>query len=111
VRELVGHGLGTEMHEEPQMTNYGRRGRGKKFVNNMVVAIEPMINMGTRKVKTLKDGWTVVTRDGQPSVHFEHDVALIDGQPEILSTFKYVHEALGIVDNREDEFRRQVLVI
>ena len=105
VRELVGHGLGREMHEDPQMPNYGKRGRGKKFVNGMVVAIEPMINMGTHKVKQLKDGWTVVTRDGLPSVHFEHDIALNDGKPEILSTFKYVHEALGIVDNREDEFR------
>ena len=111
VRELVGHGLGREMHEDPQMPNYGRRGRGKKFVNGMVVAIEPMINMGTHKVKQLKDGWTVVTRDGLPSVHFEHDIALIDGKPEILSTFKYVHEALGIVDDREDEFRQEVFVI
>ena len=111
VRELVGHGLGRKMHEDPEMPNYGRRGRGKKFVNGMVVAIEPMINGGTHRVKQLKDGWTIVTRDGKPSVHFEHDVALVDGQPEILSTFKYVHEALGITDNTEDEFRKELLTI
>ena len=111
VRELVGHGLGRKMHEDPEMPNYGRRGRGKKFLEGMVVAIEPMINGGTHRVKQLKDGWTIVTRDGQPSVHFEHDVALVNGRPEILSTFKYIHEALGIEDNREDEFRGELLVI
>lgn len=111
VRELVGHGLGQKMHEDPEMPNYGRRGRGKKFIEGMVVAIEPMINLGTHKVKQLKDGWTIVTQDGKPSVHFEHDIAIVDGKPEILSTFKYVHEALGIEDNREDEFRQNALLI
>ncbi len=111
VRELVGHGLGRKMHEDPEMPNYGRRGRGKKFIEGMVVAIEPMINMGTHKVKQLKDGWTIVTQDGKPSVHFEHDVAIIDGQPEILSTFAYVHEALGITSDEEDEFRKNALVL
>lgn len=111
VRELVGHGIGRKMHEDPEMPNYGRRGRGKKFIEGMVVAIEPMINMGTHKVKQLKDGWTIVTQDGKPSVHFEHDIAIVDGKPEILSSFKYVHEALGIVDNREDDFRAEALVI
>ena len=111
VRELVGHGLGRKMHEDPEMPNYGKRGRGKKFIEGMVVAIEPMINGGTHKVKQLKDGWTIVTQDGKPSVHFEHDVALVDGKPEILSTFGYVHEALGIVSNAEDEFRGKALVL
>lgn len=111
VRELVGHGLGRKMHEDPEMPNYGRRGRGKKFINGMVVAIEPMINGGIHRVKQLKDGWTIVTRDGKPSVHFEHDVALVEGQPEILSTFKYVHDALGIEDNTEDEFRKELLTV
>ncbi len=111
VRELVGHGLGKKMHEDPEMPNYGKRGRGKKFINGMVVAIEPMINGGTYKVKQLKDGWTIVTLDGKPSVHFEHDVALIDGKPEILSTFGYVHEALGIKSDAEEEFRREALVL
>ena len=109
VRELVGHGLGKKMHEDPEMPNYGKRGRGKKFVEGMVVAIEPMINMGTHKVKQLKDGWTIVTQDGKPSAHFEHDVAIIDGKPEILSTFAYIYEALGITSNEEDEFRQQQL--
>jgi methionyl aminopeptidase len=111
VRELVGHGLGTKMHEDPEMPNYGKRGRGKLFIENMVVAIEPMINMGTRNIKQHKDGWTITTADGKPSAHFEHDVALINGKPEILSTFAYIYKALGIVSNEEDEFRMQPLVI
>lgn len=106
VRELVGHGLGREMHEDPQMPNYGRRGRGKKFVEGMVVAIEPMINLGTHRIKQLKDGWTILTKDGKPSAHFEHDVALVNGKPELLSTFKYVYEALGIESDEENEFRQ-----
>jgi methionyl aminopeptidase len=111
VRELVGHGLGTKMHEDPEMPNYGKRGRGKLFVEGMVVAIEPMINMGTKNIKQLKDGWTILTADGKPSAHFEHDVALIDGKPELLSTFAYVYQALGIVSNEEDEFRKMPLVL
>jgi len=111
VRELVGHGLGRKMHEEPNMPNYGKRGRGKLFVEGMVVAIEPMINMGTKNVRTLKDGWTIVTRDNQPSAHFEHNVALVDGKPELLSTFAYVYKALGIVSDEEDEFRRVAITV
>lgn len=111
VRELVGHGLGRKMHEDPEMPNYGRRGRGKKFVEGMVVAIEPMINMGTQRIKQLRDGWTILTADGKPSAHFEHDVALVNGKPELLSTFKYIYEALGIESDEEDEFRQKELVI
>lgn len=106
VRELVGHGLGKNMHEDPEMPNYGRRGRGKKFVEGMVVAIEPMINLGTHQINQLSDGWTILTRDGKPSAHFEHDVALVNGKPELLSTFKYIYEALGITSTEEDEFRQ-----
>ncbi len=95
VRDLVGHGLGKELHEEPQVPNYGRRGRGKKIQNGLTIAIEPMINMGTEKVKTLDDQWTIVTADGQPSAHFEHDIAVVDGEPVILSTFDFIYEALG----------------
>ena len=109
VRELVGHGLGRKMHEDPEMPNYGSRGRGKKFVEGMVVAIEPMTNLGTRRVKQLKDGWTILTADGKPSAHFEHNVALVDGKPELLSTFKYVYEALGIKSDEEEEFKRHEL--
>lgn len=105
VRELVGHGLGRVMHEEPEMPNYGKRGRGKKFLEGMVVAIEPMINMGTHRIKHHNDGWTITTKDKLPSAHFEHNIALVDGKPELLSTFSYVHEALGIVTDEELEFR------
>ena len=111
VRELVGHGLGRVMHEAPEMPNYGKRGRGKLFVEGMVVAIEPMINMGTKNIKQLKDGWTILTADGKPSAHFEHDVALVDGKPELLSTFDYIYKALGIESNEEDEFRKNRLVL
>jgi methionyl aminopeptidase len=111
VRELVGHGLGSKMHEDPEMPNYGRRGRGKKFVEGMVVAIEPMINLGTQRIRQHKDGWTITTLDNKPSAHFEHDVALVDGKPELLSTFAYIYEALGIKSNEEDEFRQNALVL
>ncbi len=111
VRELVGHGLGRKMHEDPEVPNYGKKGRGKLFVEGMVIAIEPMINVGTRNIKQLKDGWTIVTRDGKPSAHFEHDVALVDGKPEILSTFYYIYKALGIESTEEDAFRQNKLVV
>lgn len=108
VRELVGHGLGKKMHEEPDMPNYGQRGRGKKFIEGMVVAIEPMINLGTKRIKQLKDGWTILTADNKPSAHFEHNVAILDGKPELLSTFKYIYDALGIESTEEDNFRSKV---
>ncbi|MEH6658490.1 type I methionyl aminopeptidase [Leeuwenhoekiella marinoflava] len=107
VRELVGHGVGATMHEDPEMPNYGRRGRGKKFIEGMVVAIEPMVNRGTHRIKQHRDGWTITTRDNEPSAHFEHDVALVDGKPELLSTFKYIYDALGISSDEEDAFRAQ----
>ena len=105
VRELVGHGLGASMHEGPEIPNYGRRGRGKVFLEGMVIAIEPMINMGTHRIIQEKDGWTIRTADRKPSAHFEHDVALIDGKPRLLSTFDYIYEALGISSVEEDPFR------
>ena len=85
VRQLVGHGIGKSMHEEPQVPNFGSPNEGPVLKAGMVLAIEPMINMGTREVKTLADGWTVVTADGQPSAHFEHTVAITDEGPEILT--------------------------
>jgi methionyl aminopeptidase len=94
VRELIGHGLGRKLHEPPEVPNFGKRGRGPSFVDGMTIAIEPMINMGTKNVKQLRDGWTVVTADGKPSAHFEHDVAVVNGKGVILSTFDYVEEAL-----------------
>lgn len=97
VRELVGHGVGKNLHESPELPNYGKRGRGSVLKEGIVLAIEPMINLGTHKVKQLADGWTIVTQDGRPSAHFEHNVAIVDGKPEILSTFKYIEEALETV--------------
>jgi len=111
VRELVGHGLGRKMHEDPEMPNYGRRGRGKKFIEGMVVAIEPMINLGTQRIKQHRDGWTITTLDGKPSAHFEHDVAIVNGKPELLSTFAYIYEALGIISDEEKEFRQTALIL
>ena len=95
VRELVGHGIGTTMHEDPQVPNYGRRGKGKKIKNGLTIAIEPMINMGTEKVIQMDDKWTIVTADGKPSAHFEHDVAVVDGEPVVLSTFDYIYDVIG----------------
>ena len=85
VREYVGHGIGTEMHEEPEVPNYGTPGRGMRLRSGMVVAIEPMLNAGTRTTRLLADGWTVVTADGSRSAHFEHTVALTENGPEILT--------------------------
>ncbi|MCK5208106.1 MAG: type I methionyl aminopeptidase [Cyclobacteriaceae bacterium] len=99
VRDVVGHGLGKKMHESPEVPNYGKRGRGSIIKNGLVLAIEPMINLGTRKVKQLSDGWTIVTSDGKPSAHFEHNVAVINGRPEILSTFDYIEEELVKVNS------------
>jgi methionyl aminopeptidase len=95
VRELTGHGLGRDLHEDPSVPNYGKRGRGAKIQEGMVLAIEPMINLGKRGVHQLADGWTIVTADGLPSAHFEHDIAIIDGKPEILSTFDYLKDELA----------------
>lgn len=85
VRDFVGHGIGRNMHEDPQIPNYGLPGRGPRLKPGMTLAIEPMINAGTHEVKTLKDNWTVVTVDGKRSAHFEHTIAITDGGPEILT--------------------------
>ncbi|MFO8129454.1 MAG: type I methionyl aminopeptidase [Bacteroidales bacterium] len=95
VRDLVGHGLGKNLHEAPQIPNYGRRGNGKKLVEGMVIAIEPMINLGKRHVVQEGDGWTIRTADRKPSAHYEHDVAVKKGKAEILSTFEYIEEVLN----------------
>lgn len=93
VRELVGHGLGRSMHEDPQVPNYGKRGTLGKLKEGMVLAIEPMINLGTKDVFTEKDGWTIRTRDGKPAVHFEHDVAVRKNKADILSDYKIIEAA------------------
>ena len=95
VRDLVGHGLGRNLHEKPEVPNFGRRGRGTKLKENLVIAIEPMINLGTKRVVQEKDGWTIRTADRQPSAHYEHDVVVRKGKAEILSTFDYIEEVLN----------------
>jgi methionyl aminopeptidase len=85
VRDFVGHGIGKKLHEEPQIPNYGTKGRGIELKTGMVLAIEPMVNEGTYKVKVTDNGWTVVTEDGKLSAHFEHSVAITKDGPDILS--------------------------
>jgi methionyl aminopeptidase len=93
VRELVGHGLGKNLHEDPQVPNYGKRGSGKKLKEGLVLAIEPMINLGTRQVFTESDGWTVRTKDGKASVHFEHDICVRQHKADILSNYHIIEQA------------------
>lgn len=97
VRELVGHGVGTKLHEKPEVPNYGKRGSGIKLEEGMVIAIEPMINAGKAGVKFWDDGWTVSTVDKKYSAHFEHTVAIMKGKADILSTFQYIEEVLNKV--------------
>lgn len=93
VRELVGHGVGKSLHEDPEVPNYGMKGKGVKIVAGMVFAIEPMINLGTRAVVQESDGWTIRTRDRKPSAHFEHMVAVHEDRTEVLTTHEYLEEA------------------
>jgi methionyl aminopeptidase len=93
VRELVGHGVGRSLHEDPEVPNYGKRGKGAKIQPGMVFAIEPMINMGTKKVIQERDGWTIRTQDKKPSAHFEHMVAIYKDRTEILTTHEYLEES------------------
>ena len=96
VRELVGHGLGRSLHEKPEVPNYGNKGRGHKMKPGLVLAIEPMINLGKKEVKELNDRWTIETKDQLPSAHFEHDVAIgLDGTPEVLSSFEEIEKVLN----------------
>lgn len=94
VREMCGHGIGRSMHEEPEVPNFGRRGIGPVLKTGMCIAIEPMINMGGKKVIIESNGWECRTRDRQPSAHYEHTVLITEGEPEILTTFSYITEAL-----------------
>jgi methionyl aminopeptidase len=93
VRELVGHGLGQSLHEDPQVPNYGKRGTGQQLKQGLVLAIEPMINLGRKEVFTESDGWTVRTKDGKPSVHFEHDVCVRKNNADILSDYSIIEGA------------------
>lgn len=94
VRELVGHGVGRQLHEAPEVPNYGKRGQGVKLISGLVLAIEPMVNMGRKEVKHLNDGWTVVTNDRKPSAHFEHTVAISKKTADILSTFEFIEKSV-----------------
>ncbi len=94
VREMCGHGIGRDMHEDPDVPNYGRRGTGPVIRNGMVICIEPMVNMGSRNIVIERDGWTCRTRDRKPSAHFEHTIAIIDDQVKVLTTFDYIHQAI-----------------
>ncbi|MDH3710303.1 MAG: type I methionyl aminopeptidase, partial [Cyclobacteriaceae bacterium] len=96
VRELVGHGIGKTLHESPEVPNYGKRGRGPIMRSGLILAIEPMINLGTKNVVQEADGWTIRTRDRKPSAHYEHTVAVMNGSPEILTTHKYIEEVFKI---------------
>jgi len=95
VREMVGHGLGQSMHEAPEIPNYGKRGHGSKLKTGMVICIEPMINMGSRKIYQRKNKWTIATQDGKPSAHYEYAVAVGKDQPDILTTYKYIYEVIN----------------
>ncbi len=95
VRDLVGHGVGRNLHEKPEIPNYGRRGSGIKLKSGMCLAIEPMINLGVKEVIQDSDGWTIRTVDKQPSAHFEHDVVVRNGKADILSTFEYIEQVLN----------------
>lgn len=94
IRELVGHGIGRELHEGPDVPNYGRRGRGIKLKEGLVIAIEPMVNLGKREVRTAKDGWTIISKDKKPSAHYEHTIAVRKGQADILSNHKIIEQAI-----------------
>jgi methionyl aminopeptidase len=94
VRELVGHGIGKQLHESPEVPNYGRRGSGIKLKKGLVIAIEPMINMGKRDIMQHEDGWTITTIDKKPSAHFEHTIVVREGEAEILSSFKEIEEVI-----------------
>ncbi len=97
VRELVGHGVGKKLHEDPEVPNFGRRGTGPKLLPGLVIAIEPMINMGKKNVTEASDGWTIYTQDFKPSAHFEHTVVVLKDRTEILTTFKFIEEKLKLV--------------
>ena len=92
VRELVGHGVGKNLHESPEVPNFGKRGKGIKLKSGMVIAIEPMVNMGKRNVVQEADGWTIRTKDRLPSAHYEHTIAILEDSTEILTTHKYIEE-------------------
>ncbi|TVR76768.1 MAG: type I methionyl aminopeptidase [Chitinophagaceae bacterium] len=105
VRELVGHGVGRTLHEEPEVPNYGRRGTGPLLKEGLVLAIEPMVNLGVKEIVQLKDGWTIITKDKKPSAHFEHTVAVKKGKADILSSFEILEEEIKKNENLTSFFK------
>jgi methionyl aminopeptidase len=95
VRELVGHGIGRKLHEQPEVANYGKQGTGQKMARGLVICIEPMINAGKKETMQMKDGWTIKTADGKPSAHFEYAVAVDKGKADILTTFEFIEAVLN----------------
>ncbi|MDB5260939.1 MAG: type methionyl aminopeptidase [Adhaeribacter sp.] len=93
VRELVGHGIGRSLHEGPEVPNYGKRGQGLKLQNGLVIAVEPMVNLGSKNIVQEADGWTIRTKDNKPSAHFEHTIVVRKDKPEILTTFDYIEKS------------------
>lgn len=106
VRELVGHGVGRNLHERPEVPNYGKKGSGPVLRPGMTLAIEPMVNLGSRQIRQLKDGWTVITQDRKPSAHFEHTIAVTESEPEILSSFDEIELAIA-----ENEYIKESISI
>ncbi|WP_185855884.1 type I methionyl aminopeptidase [Blattabacterium cuenoti] len=111
VKDLVGHGLGKKMHEDPQVPNFGEKGKGLKLKEGFVLSIEPMVNKGSPEVFFHNDGWTITTSDKNISSHFEHNVAIVDGFPCLLSTFQYIYKELNIQSWEEEPFQNEKIYI
>ena len=109
VRELVGHGIGRNLHEEPEVPNFGKRGKGIKMKDGLVIAIEPMVNMGTRNIENGNDGWTIFSKDRSPSAHYEHTVVVRKGNADILSTHEYVEAAIKNNPNIREISRKKAI--
>lgn len=109
VRELVGHGLGKNLHEEPEVPNFGKRGKGIKLKDGLVIAIEPMVNMGKRGVEQSRDGWTIISKDRSPSAHYEHSIVVRKGKADILSTHAFVEEAIKNNPNIREISRKKAI--
>ncbi|WP_185869434.1 type I methionyl aminopeptidase [Blattabacterium cuenoti] len=107
VKNLVGHGIGKKMHEEPQVPNFGKKKKGLKLKNGLVLSVEPMINKGSSEIVFHEDGWTITTLDKKISSHYEHNIAIIDGSPCLLSTFRYIYKELNIKSLEEDPFQNK----
>ncbi|WP_185876654.1 type I methionyl aminopeptidase [Blattabacterium cuenoti] len=107
VKDFVGHGIGKKMHEDPQVPNFGKKGEGMLLKNGLVLSIEPMVNLGNSEIVHHKDGWTITTLDKKISSHYEHNVAIVDGSPCLLSTFSFIYKELNIQSSEEELFQNK----